>query len=112
MEDDVNVRIIIHKQDRIDYILSGVADFYGITIDELMSRKWLPKNTRRKRFAVKLLYDVANISFKDIANCANSNSTSAVAQLYYSISDSISPQYYGEDEVKKEYQQLLKHLKL
>ena len=112
MENDVNIKVVIHRQDRIDYILSGVAEFYDIDRDELIRYRRNPDKSKRKKFAIKLLYDVADISLKNIAECMGGSSTSAVAQTYYRISDDVSPEYAGNSNLKKEYQQLLKYLRL
>ena len=111
MENDVNGKVVIHRIDRMNYILSGVADFYGIDTKELVRYRRTPDKSKRKRFAIKLLHDVADISFKTITDCMGC-SASAVAQIYYRISDDVSPSYVGNSDLKKEYKQLLKHLRL
>lgn len=61
--------IVIKKQDRISYIIDGVSDFYGVTISELKKKTRNQERMNRKRMTMLILYDIADLSLKDIASC-------------------------------------------
>lgn len=105
-------KLIIKRQDRIDYIINGVCEFFDITLDELKSRRRNPDKYNRKRMAIKVLHDYGDISFRVISETFNGNSPSSMFLAYEGISLDVDPDTYGNKEVKKQYNDLLKHLKL
>jgi len=110
--DDVKQRkIVIKREDRIKYILQGVCDFYNITQEELVSYTRTGK-FNRKKIAIKLLYDVADITYKDIMKAFDRTSWVAVWQAYQNITEDLDESSYGNKELKKEYKELLSYLNL
>ena len=105
-------RVVIRKEDRVDYILSGVCDYYGITPEQLRARSRGAVKSPRKRLAIKLLYDIANINYREIAEAMGHSSVHSVYDLYVGVSEDLSGSSYGNNELKQEYVKLLKHLKL
>lgn len=60
-------RIIIRKEDRINFIVDGVCKFYDVPKEELLQKKARSSQLyRAKRMVIKLLRDIADCSFKDI----------------------------------------------
>jgi chromosomal replication initiation ATPase DnaA len=103
--------IIIHKQDRIDYIVNGVCEYYDITRDALMKRYRSPQRHNRKRIAIKLLADVANCTLADIKETFGTTSTTAVYFSLQGIREDLSSAYNNLD-LKKEYNDVVKYLRL
>jgi chromosomal replication initiation ATPase DnaA len=66
MDDVIKRKVVIRKQDRIDYILNGVADYYKTSVADIISYKRKKSLVNRKRLTIKLLYDVADCTLKDI----------------------------------------------
>jgi chromosomal replication initiation ATPase DnaA len=99
-------RIIIRKQDCIDYILTGVCNFYQINKQELLARARSPYKTKRKLFTVKILRDVADLQFKDIMYALDVTSQAGIWLNYSSITDDLS----CDKLLKAEYNDLLKYL--
>jgi hypothetical protein len=114
--DNVNVqRVVIRKQDRINYVLSGVCEFYGITQAELCRKNIRnPQKINQKRIAMKILHDVADLSLKDIGYSMGYDieNPSNIYQQLYIISDQLDECYVGSKKLKIEYNQVLKHLNL
>lgn len=106
-------KLIIRKQDRMDYIIDGVCRFYDIPITELVKRKATSVATyKHKRIAVKLLRDVADCSFKDIQYNFDRGNEQGVWQIYQRITEDLESGYSSNKELKKEYAEILKFLGL
>jgi len=114
MADVDNRKVIIRKQDRIDYILGGVADYYSTTVRDIRSRRKNKYMLNRKRLAIVLLYDVADCSLKDITYsmgyCPDSLCV-VFNHLKETREDMASPTEYGK-KLKTEFNNLLNHLNL
>lgn len=106
------MKIIIWKKDRIDYIVNGICGFYNIKQNELFRYYRSAQKTKRKKFAVKLLREVADCSFEEIAQISKNISRSGICQSYNAFNDDISLNSYGNKELKKEYLEILDYLKL
>ena len=105
------MKVVIYKQDRINYILDGLCDYYGITRDELNKpvRK-LPQKALRKKIATHLLWYVADCKLKDIAIALGYSDK----MLYHfgDMRDEIGEMLESDKSFKTEYSQILKHLNL
>ncbi len=106
------MKVIIHKKDRVDYILNGVCDYYGITKGELCHYCKNPKKILRKKIAITLLRDVATCSFQDMLNVMNYKDVDALYFLYNSAKSAFDPNYYGNRDTIEEYLNVIKHLEL
>lgn len=104
------MEVVIRKKDRINYVLNGVCSFYDISREELASYRRNPKKHNRKRLTIKVLYDIADICHREIAEHFTRTSLWAVQQSYSSISDDLAENTYGNKELKQEYKELLKYL--
>ena len=109
-------KVIIRKADRIKYILSGVASFYGISEEELKrNRVRDPLKVDRKRVAMQLLYDIADLSLKEVAWAMGYSAETALATIHGHIAqirERTDPRIYGNKEFIAKYNKLLKHLRL
>ena len=105
---DFPVRVLISKEDRIDFVLSGICAFYGITLSELKKRARNPRKTLRKKIAIKILRDIADVRLIDCMFALGGKSESAIWQLY----DSISEDLCGITEIKTEYESVRKYLRV
>jgi len=114
MADANDRKVVIRKQDRIDYILTGVADYYQTSISDIKSRRRSKRLINRKRLTIKLLYDVADCSLKDISSAlgyCDDNLYSVYSHLKDVREDMSSPLTEGK-KLKTEYNNLLNHLNL
>jgi chromosomal replication initiation ATPase DnaA len=100
--------IIIRKADRANYIIDGVADFYGVTVEQLKRRT--RKRMNRKRIAMHMLYDIADLSLKDIA-CYMDYRVLSLPAVYQHISI-LRDLLESSKECRTEYDEILAHLKL
>jgi hypothetical protein len=114
MQGEMNTptKIIIKRQDRIDYVLNGVCDYYGVTPNILGARYRNKEKFRRKCIAVKILRDIADISFKEI-NYAFGNKFPNIEGTWrqYQLINEELDSYEGK-ELKQTYKNILKHLGL
>lgn len=102
--------VVIKRQDRIDYVINGVCDYYNIAKDDLMTISSTQFN--RRRMTIKILRDIADVPFKDICASFARNSIPATSRIYAEVSDDLNPYCYGNKELKAEYKDILKHLGL
>lgn len=116
MNDDMDfpTRVIIHKKDRINYILDGLASFYAIPREAIGKRYRNRKKHNRKRIAIKLLVDVADCNFRETVEALGGTNPNCVWIPYQSIKDDLSCTYGDEaiKELKAEYNNALKFLRL
>jgi len=110
-------RVIIRKQDRINYIVTGACDYWGITREELC--KPIPphnfKKGVRKKMVMHLLYYVADCSLKDVASALgykSSTSLNYISNAKQTVNDCMKPRTFIEKDILAEYKQILKHLQL
>ena len=113
---DVKCRVVIRKQDRIDYILNGICDFYGQPREDF-GRKYVrnPQKFNAKRFAMLILYDIADCTLKDINYALNYSNSTALVNTHTHIAnlrEDLAKYSQGHKELKEEYKRLLNHLKL
>jgi chromosomal replication initiation ATPase DnaA len=109
---DTKPVVLIRKKDRIDYILTGICRYYDTSMDDLMRRARTEKRFKRKRFAVKILRDIADCSLKDIMFAFNNKSEAAIWFIYDNITRDLDPYSVGDKRLKKEYLNLLEYLRL
>lgn len=103
--------LIIKKEDRIRYVIDSICDFYGVDQQTLVKRYKNTKYANRKKFTIKLLKDVADISFMDIAEELGSKNSDASARFAYdNLTSDLAESSYGNKELKQEYKELLKYL--
>jgi chromosomal replication initiation ATPase DnaA len=114
MADVINTRVIIRRQDRIDYVMQGVCDYWKIRKDHLCAYVRTPKAVNRKKIVMKILYEVADLKLKEVADVMGYK-PSGVHGVWDHIAklndDMTSPTRDGK-LLKQEYEQVLKHLNL
>ena len=106
------MKAIIWKKDRIDYLVSGLCKYYNISPHELFKRHKKKELTARKGIAIKLLKDVADCTYEDLCKITKSSGVSSLVTHYTAISDNLSPDSYGNKELKKSYLEILDYLEL
>jgi hypothetical protein len=60
------MKVIIKRQDRIDYVISKVAEFYNTTPEVFYKMPRTPESTLRKAFLIYILSDICDIQLKEI----------------------------------------------
>lgn len=105
------MKVVIWKQDRINYIVNGVCEYYKITPQQLFKIRKRPEYNWRKRIAIKLLKDVADISIQEISKVFKVNHP-AIYEHYNIISEEVMPSFYGNKEIRREYLNVLEYLGL
>jgi chromosomal replication initiation ATPase DnaA len=104
--------LIIRKQDRIDYLVKGVSDYFQTSKEELVSRRRKPILHDRKRLLVKILYEIGDCSYKDIRYEFNLKNEAAIWMLHSGINADMSGNTSYGKELNKTYNLILKHLNL
>jgi len=115
LSEEFDTKIIIRKQDRIDYLLNGICSYYNIALSDLQKRHNDNFYAPIKRMAIKILYDIADIKFTEIALLLSDgriNKPNAAWMNYSKLTEKLDKNYNGDGDVKKEYDKLLKYLKL
>ena len=114
MDDVNNIKVVIRKQDRIDYILKGIAGYYDTTVEDIKSRRKNRYMVDRKRIAIVILYDIADCSLKDVSYAlgySQGGDVNVFVHLKNTREDLSSPTQAGR-KFKKEYDNVLKYLNL
>jgi chromosomal replication initiation ATPase DnaA len=103
-------KVIIRKQDRIDFIFSGVCDYYKVPKDDFRRHFRNPTKVIRKKILMTVLYDVADCSYKDISNALglSSKSIPGLCRHVQTLREDMS----FDKGLKAEYTNVLKHLGL
>lgn len=102
-------RVVLRKLDRIEYVLNGVLDYYNIDRQELCRTYKSPGKGDRQRIAIKLLRDVADCTYLDIALTIGKTFQN-IQEKYSEVSEEmLSPTLYGK-ELQKTYKEILKNL--
>ncbi len=73
--------VILKRKDRIGYIISKAVIYYGIPRDKLLGYVRKKTQIERKHFVIKLLRDVGDIIFKEIADVCHSDVSCIHEQL-------------------------------
>ena len=104
------VKVIIRKQDRIDYVLSGVCDYYDAPQSDFSRHFRNPAKVTRKKILMLILYDVADCSYKDISNALglSDKSIPGICRHVQTLREDMS----FDKGLKAEYTNVLKHLGL
>jgi chromosomal replication initiation ATPase DnaA len=114
MADAINTRVIIRRQDRIDYVLNGVCEYYGIRKDRFCSYVRNYTAVNRKKIAMKIMYDVADLRLKDIAYAMNYKvgSEHCVWDHIRNLNEDLQANNNNGKHLNAEYNKVLKHLNL
>jgi len=73
--------VILKRKDRISYIISKAVIHYGIPREKMLGYVRKRSQLERKHFVIKLLRDIADIGFKEIADVCNSDVSCIHQQL-------------------------------
>jgi chromosomal replication initiation ATPase DnaA len=103
-------RVIMKRQDRIDYVLNGMCRYYNIRMETLLHPARTRVRDKRKRIAIKLLRDIADVSFKEIKYAFGCNSEGGIYQIYSNISDDLSTDVSVTRHIRKEYDNIIEFL--
>jgi chromosomal replication initiation ATPase DnaA len=109
---DSNTKVIIRKADRIEFILSGMCNYYDITRDELLKKARTPEKYKRKAYVVKLLRDIADLSFKEIKWIYGNTGENSVWVIHSRITEAIDSRCDFDALARKEYKKILNFLEI
>jgi chromosomal replication initiation ATPase DnaA len=104
--------VVLLREDRINYVLDNICEYYKITREILIKRYRNPRFANRKKLTVKLLRDIADIPVIDIAESLGFVSYDAIYDIYRNITEDLQESSYGNKELKQEYKDILKQLNL
>jgi hypothetical protein len=116
-DNDYKPVVLIRKEHRINYVLNGMCEYYGITLDELRLapqhgpvQKW----TNRRRIAMKILYQIADCSLKDIPSPLgySQNLMYNIGNHITILNEEMSNDTQAGKALLMEYNNILKHLNL
>jgi chromosomal replication initiation ATPase DnaA len=108
-------RLLIRKDDSdelSDNIIKGFCSFYKITPVSLKLYKRSPYLVQRKRMLSYLLSEHTKMSQDQISSLFGYKNHTSVTHHIIEMRNQLSDKFYGDEETKKTYKQLLKHLKL
>jgi chromosomal replication initiation ATPase DnaA len=105
-------KVLLRKQDRIDYVLNGVCDYYSVPISDIMRDAKTTERAKRKRIAIKILRDIADCTLKDMKFLWNHTNESTIFQQYRNIEDELNSGRDFNREIKQEYKEILQYLEI
>ena len=101
------------QPEKIDMIINGACDFFGITKEGLMEKRGTrSKYWEYKRYFVPLLFDHTSATHTVITKLLNYVNHSNSSQCYARMKNELSDNIYGYDKTKKVYKELLTYLNL
>ena len=95
-----------------EYIIDGVCDFYGIDENYLRTYRRNRNIIERKRMTIRLLHLYTDCNLNHIAELVGLRNHATVLHHIKQADLLLSKEFYGNDEIKRTYKQLLNHLKL
>ena len=110
--EQIKPRIILKRQDRVDYVLSKTCDFFKVSPEILGAQYRNKKLYDRKRIAVKLLRDIADVTFEHIYLTFNSTGPTAFWICYNTINEDLASPKGMNEELKETYQKALNYLEV
>ena len=75
------MKVLFKRWDRVEYVLKGAEEHYGMTIAEIFASE-KRRNSPMKQIIVKLLRDLADVSFKEIAIAVGKNNANHAFLMY------------------------------
>ena len=95
-----------------DYLISSVCNYYNTNLGELVTRRRQSKWVRRRKITARLLYIYTDRTLNQVAEILGYSNHTSVLHHIKKANEELSPDFYGNDDFKKEYSQLVNHLKL
>jgi chromosomal replication initiation ATPase DnaA len=105
---DVKPEYLLHY----DYLIDGICDYYGITRHELQTYRRQKTLVTRRKLASRILYMYSDRTLDQVAALVGYKNHATVLHHIKKSEEELSTDYYGNDDIKKTYSQLLNHLKL
>lgn len=93
--------VILKRKDRISYIISKAVIHYSIPREKLLGYVRKKTQLERKHFIIKLLRDIADIGFKEIADVCNSD-VSCIHQQLTRLNEDLS----FDEDMQSRYNEL------
>lgn len=95
-----------------DRILSGLCEYYGITLPELRRYKRNPELVERRQVAAYLLKTHTKRTLAQIAKVLGYRNHGTVLHHVNEVSDKLSDDFYSDKKFKKTYHTILNYLEL
>ena len=95
-----------------EFIIDGVCDYFHIDKETLMACKRDRKLVEKRQLTATILHQHTNLTLREIAELLGYRNHSTIIHHVKNMSNYILGEYYGYDDLKKTYRQLLIHLKL
>ena len=102
----------LSKEDQLKHVLSGMSSFYKLPEGELFSYRRKKEFTKRKKFAAKILGDYSSHNQDEIATLLHYTERSSVSNAINRLNEWLEPKPFGVDEIKREWDGLMLHLKI
>ena len=93
--------VILKRKDRISYIISKAVIHYGIPKDKLLGYVRRKEQLERKHFVIKLLRDIGDLIFKEIALECHSDVKCMHEQL-----TRLNEDLYSDKDLQSRYNEL------
>jgi chromosomal replication initiation ATPase DnaA len=106
------IKLVFRRQDRIDYVMDGICNFYDITRAELLRKARSKERLKRKSITVKILRDAADCTLKDIMCAFNCSSQEGIWQIHSNITDDLEDRSFATKEIREEYNNVVIYLGL
>lgn len=110
--DDVK-QSIMTQPEKVEYIISGCCDYFGITKDDIARNTGSRSSIwDKKRFIVYLLFNHTPCNTTDITKYLGYKSRRNVSYHIKMLEDELSENTYGNNKTKMIYNELLSYLNL
>ena len=103
--------VLLKRQDRIDYVINRVAEFYKVNPDTFYGYHRRPEHTQRKSFLIYILHDICDINVKEI-HYALKYARSVNAHGPWALLQRAREEIRHDSKFKKEYEKLASYLEI
>lgn len=102
---------MMNKEDKKEYIFNGMSKFFGIERKMLFNKLRHRPITTRKKYAAMLLNKYAGYIHEELFEILGYTNRSSVTNAIGKLEEWLLPKPFGDDKVKREWDNLLLHLK-
>jgi chromosomal replication initiation ATPase DnaA len=100
------------KADQLEHLKTGMSSFFNVPVDSLFSNRRQAYLTKRKKFAAKILSCYSTYTQEEIADILHYSERSSVSNAIDKLDEWLLPKPFGDDSIKKEWDNLLLHLRI
>jgi chromosomal replication initiation ATPase DnaA len=107
----IKPRVIMKSADRMEFVFDKLCEYWNVSREDFLKRARTKDLYHKKRIAIKILRDEAELSLKQITSGFNQmGDESNIWEIHSRVSSDLYPHNYGNKELKEEYKKILQFM--